>query len=317
MLVRASTTARASSGALIQGLVALYAKDGRWRRAVAASLEGSGHSHDEASSAAELHRLLASRRFDLLALKVRDVNEARELAAVLEGIRMPLHTILVGSIGALPVLPRRRTGTFRFVPGRLEAQELARLVDVSITAGAWDDAADESTSAYELEEVDLEEAIERAAEVVYRDASRKRQRFHSAVVGPDTRALADKVRLRHTLISLLRLTVSLAPYRSLISVEAQASKNDWLIRITAGKSGWSLAKTGQVTEALRQETKTLDAISRAVAGQGGMLWVELVGSAGVAFSMTLPLPLPAECTQSRSGEVTAGGRWSPAVAGRR
>jgi len=284
------TAARTSPGTFTQGCVALYAKDSRWRRAVTKSLDHSGHAHGEASTADELHRLLLAQRFDVITLKVRDAREAREVAAVLENVRLPLHTILVGSVSALPLIPRRRAGTFRFVPGPLDPHELTRLVDVSISAGGWDETFEENGASHQLEEVDLEEAIEQAAATVYRDATRKRQRFHSTVVGPFTQAMADPVRLRQALVALLRLIVSLAPYRARISVEAQAGRGDWLVRIAAGgTNGRSTSKPAHIAEALHQETRTLATISRAVAAQGGMLWVELVGSSGVAFSLTLPL----------------------------
>jgi hypothetical protein len=270
--------------------VALYAADARWRRAVQRGLTGSGHAWRDASSPADLSRVLVGQRFDVLVLKVRDDREARALSRALEDAKLPLHTILVGSVSALPLLPRRRSGTFRFVPGRLAAQEVGRLVDVSISAGGGEDWSEENGVSQQLEELDLEEAIERAAAAVYPDASRKRQRFHSSVVGPDTHALADPLRLREALVSLLRLTVSLAAYRALISVEAQAGRHEWLVRIRAGHNGRPSRTPGHLAGALQQETKTLAAVSRAVARQGGMLWVELAGPAALAFSMTLQLP---------------------------
>ena len=290
MAVRFSTATRPEARTLTQGCVLLYARDKRWRQRAAKTLDAGGHALSEATAVVELHRLLLAQRYDVLALKVRDAAEARELAVALQGVRPPLHTILVGSPSALPLLPRRRGGTFRFVPGPLAPRELARLVDVSISAGGWDEMVEENGAGHQLEEVDLEEAIERAAAVVYREARRKRQRFHSTVVGPFTQALADPVRLGQALVALLRLSVSLAPSNARISVEAQAGQADWLIRIVAGGgNGHPARKPARIAETLHQETKTLAAVSRAVTAQGGMLWVELVGSFGPAFSLTLPL----------------------------
>lgn len=284
-------TRRHAYDAMTQGHVAVYAQDGRWRRAVARSLGEAGHSFAQAASPAEIQQTLAAQRYDVLAMKIRDEQDAREVAGALAGVRLPLHTILVGSASALPLTgQRRRGGTFRYVPGPVTAHELSRLVDLSISAGGWDEGATENGDYPQLEHVELEETIERAAATVYRLASKKRQRFRSEVVGPGTHAYADPAKLRHALTTLLRLIVAVAPYRALISVEAQAGGDEWLIRINASNGRSSPRRTKHVADALREEMKTLSAVSRALKEQGGMLWVELLTSAAPAFSLTLPLP---------------------------
>lgn len=296
-MVTAKLRAEHRAEATTQGHVALYARDARWRRAVAKSLEDGGHSHREATSPAEIHQLLVSQRYDVLALKIRDETEAGEIAEVLEGVPLPVHTILLGSASALSLtLRRRRGGTFRYVPGVLPAKELSRLVDVSISSGTWEECATENGASAPLEEVDLEEIIQSAASAVYSRARRKRQRFHSAIEGPDTHAYANPVKLRWTLIELLKLTVSLAPHGALVSVEAEAGSEDWLIRIRASVTNRTLRSLPQVTEAVREKTKTLAAAARALKSQGGMLWVDIAGPAALAFCLTLPLP--SEATRS-------------------
>ena len=275
--------------AVTQGHVAVYARDARWRRAVAASLEEAGHSCGEAANVEEMKRLLTGQRFDVLALKVRNEAEADDVAEALAGVKLPLHTIVLGSASVLPAsLPRRRGGTFRYVPGPLPARELSRLVDVSISAGMWEEGASDNSEIANLEQVELEETIDSAAAAVYSQANRKHQRFHSAVVGPATHAFADPAKLRQALIALLRMTVSAAPYRALISVDAETSRGEWLIRISATNGKRAPRRRAETTEALRGEAKTLAAVARALQEQGGMLWVELAGPAALAFSLTLP-----------------------------
>lgn len=268
----------------------MYARNARWRRAVANAVEKSGHSCGEAANSADLHRLLLSQRFDVLMLKVSDEEEAHDLTSVIADVKQPLHTILVGDASALPLLPLRRSGTYRFVPGRASAQDLGRLVDVSISSGTWDEGLDENGATIELQEVDIEEAIEDAAVATYADAKRKRQRFHSAVVGTHRQAFADPALLRRVLARLMGLAVALAPTQALISVEAEAGRSEWQIRLRTSGGRRLQRKKTYFAEALRQEASALASIARDLAKQGGMLWVELLGTSGLAFSVTLPLP---------------------------
>lgn len=284
-------TTSSGSRTLTQGHIALYAQDARWRRAMAKSLGKAGHSHQEAASPSEIRRVLDSQRFDVLALKVRDEEDARAVADALEGVTMPLHSIVVGSASALPLTLRaRRGGTFRYVPGRITARELSRLVDLSISAGTWEEGATENGTGAQIEEVDMEEAIESAASAVYGQARRKRQRFTTVVEGPVAGVLADRAKLRHALVTVLRLMVTLAPRGALVSVDARASDDEWLIRVRASSEGGPQREPAQIAQSLREETEALSAASRDVQSQNGMLWVELAGPAALAVCLTLPLP---------------------------
>lgn len=281
-----------------QGHIAIYARDARWRRAVAKELAQSGHSFSAAASPEELHRLLLMQRFDVLALSVRSEEDAREIAQALDGVRLPHHGILVGNASALPLLVGpRRGGTFRYVPGPLTGRELSRLVDASISAGTWDDGAAEHNTCAQIEEVDLEEVIESAASTVYAQAKRRRQRFSTVVEGPVERALGDPAKIRRVFVALLRLVVTLAPRGAHVSVEARAGKDDWTIRFRA--SGGQRGADGiALADSLHEETRTLTAVSRDVQSQGGLLWAELMGPAALALCLTLPLPLEAQVSTS-------------------
>lgn len=288
-----------SHGALAQGHIAVYARDGRWRRSMAKSLGEAGHSYQQAANAAEMRRLLLSQRFDVLALKFRDEPDARDVAQALEDVPLPPHGILVGNASALPLMVGpRHGGTFRYVPGRLTAQELGRLVEASITAGTWEEGIAENGSTAQIEEVDMEEVIESAASAVYALAKRRRLRFSTVVEGPAERAFADPVRLRRILITLLRLVVTLAPRGAHISAEARASEEDWTIRIGASAGDGRARSFAQLADALREETQGLTAVSRDVQHQGGLLWVELMGPVALALCLTLPFSLEEELSES-------------------
>jgi len=273
---------------LAQGHVILYARDGRWRRSMAESLEQAGHSHRDAATAAEMRELLQRQTFDVLTLKVRDEHDAQELTQALEGVRMPVHGILVGTENALALLQAwGQAGDFRYVPGSLRANELSRLVEASISAGAGDESVVENGGDARVEEVDLEEAIERAAAVVYAQARRRRQRFNIVVEGPSTVALANGPRLQRILVSLLTFIVESALRSALISVEARAERDEWTVRIRA--SGVRLDGAAHNVDALRQHADALASASRDIRLQHGMLWVELSRAAALGVCLTLPL----------------------------
>ncbi len=286
---------RDASKSLTQGHVAVYARDTRWRRAMAKRLSQAGHSHGEAANLEEIQQLLRRQRFDVLALKVRDEDDARGVAQALEGVALPPHGILVGSGSALPlILQGRRRATFRYVPGTASADELIRLVDASISAGTWEETRTENGKSTHIEEVDLEEAIESAASAVYTQAKRKGQRLHTLVEGPGASALADPTKLRRAFVVLLRMVVNLAPRGALISIEARAGRDEWAIRLHASANRRPAVDPAQLAEALREQTQALTAASGDIRQQGGLLWVELQGPGGLGLCLTLPLPPGAE-----------------------
>ena len=281
-----------------QGHIAVYAKDARRRQALARTLSAAGHSHHEAATPDELHRLLDHQQFDVAALIVRDSEEAEALAAALDDVQLPLHTILVGSASALPLtLKRRRGSTFRFVPGQLTAREITHLVDSSISAGTWDEASTDNGHGSHLERVELEEIIERAAATVYSEAKRKRQRFNTVVSGAHGYVLGNPAKLRHIFSALLRLFVSLAPTGVTVSIDAHAN-DKWVIDVKASDGKARRRPVADIAAELREERAALTAVAREIREQGGMLWVELAGPAALALCLTLPLP--AEALESAS-----------------
>ncbi len=282
-----------------QGHIVVYAKDAKRRQALARTLSAAGHSHHEAATPSELHRLLDHQQFDVAALIVRNSEEAEALAAALDGMQLPLHTILVGSDSGLPLtLKRRRGSTFRFVPGQLTAREITHLVDSSISAGTWDEATTDNGYGSHLEQVELEEIIEHAAAAVYSEAKRKRQRFNTVVSGDFGYVLGNPAKLRHMFSALLRLIVSLAPVGSVVSIEAHAANDRWVTDIKTSDDKASQRPVADIAAELREEPAALTAVAREVRGQGGMLWVELAGPAALALCLTLPLP--AEALESAS-----------------
>jgi hypothetical protein len=280
-----------------QGSVALYARDARWRRAVAKRLVRDGHSCEEVRAASGVGDALRARRFDVLALNVRDEADSRAIAEGIGEARLPLHTVVVGSASSLGLtLHRRRGGTFRYVPGRLTSVEVARLIELALCAGGWEEAPFENGTAPLIEEVDLKDLLDEAAVAVYSSAKRKRLRFNTTVEGPSTSTLGDPQRLVRAFERLLGLVVSLAPRDGLVSVEAEGSGEDWVVRFRLG-NGRPLTEPGKVAGTLREQTRTLSAVSKELKEQGGMLWVELGGPHAFAFSLTLP---PAPETQGRA-----------------
>jgi len=289
----------ANGGPAELGHIAVYARDARWRRAMGRSLEQAGHSHHEAASPEEVCALLARQRFDVLALKVRDDDDAQEIAEALREVRLPPHGILVGGAGVrLLGLNARAEGTWRFVPRPLPAEAVSRLVDLSMSSGTWDESTVENGNGSPIEEVDMEEAIETAASAVYAQARRRRQHFSVVVDGYGQRVYTDAGRLRRALVALLRLVVTLAPRGAHVAVEARASKDEWTVRIAASAGRDGARAFSHLADHLGDETHALTAVSRDVHLLGGLLWVELLGPAALALCLTLPLPPEAQLSES-------------------
>lgn len=271
-----------------QGQVMLYARDARWRRSAKRCLEKAGHSCDDAGDADDLAERLRRRRYDVLALRVGDEDEARSISDQLQELPWPTHTILLGCASALPLAFHRRPGgTFRYSPGSLPADELGRLVDITIRSGAWDDAECQGSGGLTVEEVDVQELIDSVASVVYEEANRKRQRFRSTIAAPTTLMFADRTKLRKALTSILRLVVRLAPNRSLISVDV-AGDGEWVIRVSATNGRTPASWPAFVVDELLRDASVLTTTSKSLLDQGGMLWVDLMGAGAVAISMRLP-----------------------------
>jgi hypothetical protein len=288
----------------MQGHVLIFARDKRWRRAVEEALDAGGHSQQSAGDAAALRELAGRQRFDVVTMRVRNDEEATELADALEGQRLPDHGVLVGSFAALSLIQRLgRRGTFRYVPGAVRPHEVVRLVEACISAGTVEEAHDGSI-ATQIEEVDLEEACEDAAASVYSEARKRNQRFNTVIEGPDTIALADAGKLRRVLRSLLHVLVNASPRGARISMEAHATGDDWLVRL--GSTNGRENSLVHASERLQDETRALAAASRLMNEQGGLLWIELSGDAAAGLCLTLPLPMPAIelPASSRSGGVS-------------
>lgn len=274
-----------------QGHVVVFAQNCRWLEATKRNLEAAGHTCQQASAPADLRELLLRQRFDLLVLKVRSEAVANELAEALEGVRPAHHTIALGSASALSLRPSTlRSGTFRYVPGTLSAQELTSLAETSIGAEGASDEEGEGNGECTDSEVDLQEVIDRAAAAVSSQANHKRQRFNTAVSGPALHVVGNRLKLRRTLTSLFRLIVMLAPPGATVSVEAHTAAEGLTARVRVSNGAKARGSAAQLTEELRDEADALSKVSEVVRDQGGMLWVELAGPAAFGICLTLPLP---------------------------
>ena len=275
-----------------RGHIALYARDGEWRQAASGALDACGHSWQAAASVRELHRVLHSQRFDVVVLNLQGEDDAREIVEELADAPLPRRGILIGDAAVLSLLhgPLPQVA-LQFLPRTPSAHQLCQLVDASIVASGWEEDADEHGNGHGVEEIDLGEAIERAAAAVYPQAKRRNQRFATVVEGPNERALADPVKTRRAFVALLRMLIAIAPREALISVDARAGEADWTVRFQA--AGRTPAG------ALREEAPTLRMVAREVAAQGGLFWTELTGPSSLALCLTLALPAATTSDTSR------------------
>lgn len=277
------------------GHIVVYAKNERRRRAIVRALEAGSHSCRMAGTPAQLRRLLDHQRFDAGILVVRDRNEAEELAPPLDHVRLPTHTIVIGSARALPHLRRRRGDTLRITPSNLTAGEIAKLAEASLSQGTWDEISTEGNGGSPREALELEEIIESAATAVYAQAKRKRQRFTTVVSASEGHVLGNRSVLRRVFSRLLAAVVELAPVGAAITTSANDESGEWQISIGAHNGGATRSSLATTAAELDQEHDVLQAVSQDIRDQGGILWVELAGP--TALSVCFTLPLPAEALQ--------------------
>jgi hypothetical protein len=239
-----------------------------------------------------LRRLLEHQRFDAGALVVRDQDEADDLGPAFDRVRLPTHTIVIGSASALPHLKRRRGDTLRFGSSHLTAGEISKLAGASIRQGTWDEFAGEADDSPHHETLELEEIIENAATAVYKQAKRKQQRFTTVVSASDGHVLGSRAALRGIFRRLLGTVVDLGPIGAAITIKASDEHGEWQISVGA-RNGTARPTLAATSAELIEEHDTLKAISQDIRDQGGILWVELAGPAAISLCLTLPLPAEA------------------------
>jgi len=274
-----------------KGHIAIYAVNDRRRNAICRAARAAGHSCEDAGTVDDLRRALEQHRFDVGVWVVRDEAEAETLGRALDGLKLPIHTLVIGAPAALPHIRRRRGGSLRFVPAHLTAAEIARVATTSITRGTWIEEGEDTN--HQREAVELESIIDSAASSVYADARRKSQRFSSSVSAETGQVFGSRSALRKIFSSLLGVVVELAPAGASINTQAVEGDDEWQISVAATVNGASRRPISTKAGDLSDEEDALQAVSQEIRDQGGILWVDLAGPEALSVSFTLPLPAEA------------------------
>ncbi len=283
---------RQTKDASPKGHIAIYAANDRRGRAIARAADAAGHSSREADTPANVRGLLDHQRFDVGVWVLRDDAEASDLGLALEGVKLPVHTLVVGPATALLNVKRRRGGSLRLIPRNLTAAEIAKVAGDSIGQGTWDEPviADEANG---REPVVLESIIESAASIVYKRAQRKKQRFSTVVSGTSGQILGRRTKLSKIFTALLRIVVDLAPVGASIATTANENGGEWQITVAASHGDAARRSISTTASELSDEEEALRAVSQEVRDQGGILWVDLAGPEALSVCFTLPLPAEA------------------------
>ena len=275
-----------------KGHIAIYASNDRRGNAIARAVEAAGHSCQKANTPADVRRLLDHQRFDVGTWVVRDDVQASDLGSALEGTKLPIHTVVVGSATALLHIKRRRGGSLRLVSSNFNAAEIAKVAGDSIGQGTWEEPviADDANG---REPVVLESIIESAASAVYKRAQRKQQRFSTVVSSSSGNILGRRTQLSKIFTALLRIIVDLAPVGATIATTANESASEWQITVAASQGDAARRPIATTAGELKEEEEALQAVSQEIRDQGGILWVDLAGPEALSLCFTLPLPAEA------------------------
>ncbi|MCI0890724.1 MAG: hypothetical protein J4O04_07940 [Chloroflexi bacterium] len=275
-----------------KGHIAIYASNDRRGSAIARAVEAAGHSSQKANTPADVRRLLDHQRFDVGTWVVRDDVEASDLGEALEGTKLPMHTVVVGSASTLPQIKRRRGGSLRLVSSNLTAAEIAKVAGASIGQGTWEEPVTDD-DANHREPVVLESIIESAASAVYKRAKRKQQRFSTVVSSASGQILGRRTQLSRIFTALLRIVVDIAPVGASIATTANENASEWQITVAASHGDAARRPIATTASELQDEEEALQAVSQEIRDQGGILWVDLAGPEALSLCFTLPLPAEA------------------------
>ena len=272
-----------------KGHIAIYASNDRRGSAIARAAEGCGHSSQKANTSAGVRRVLDHQRFDVGVWVVRDEAEAVDLGAALEGTKLPIHTVVVGSATALPHIKRRRGGSLRLVPSNLTAAEIATVAGACIGRGTWEEQGDADDGNHR-EPILLESIIEAAASANYTRAKRKQQRFSTVVSSASGHVFGTRRQLRRIFTKLIRVVIDLAPVGATIATIAHENATEWEICVTASSGDAPRRPIATTAGELSDEEEAIREISQDIRNQGGILWIDLAGSEAMSVCFTLAIP---------------------------
>lgn len=223
---------------------------------------------------------------------LREIARQREfLSAVCRELQLTTQA-LTGHVELLAAEFRRPSAYLSQIHRRLRrlATVLADLAEITSPGPEGPEPQAES--------VDLEDAVEDAASVVYTEALRRQQRLVTDV-SPEARTLrTDPSTLRRLLVQLLDYAVWATPPGGTVKVSTHSAKDSCLVGVLAAGASIDekdLASVFRPFAKLREggpvsETATpgLALARRLVQSLGGEIWVEPLAEGGGAFFFSIP-----------------------------
>ncbi len=142
-----------------------------------------------------------------------------------------------------------------------------------------------------LTDVDLEDAVEAAAVVVYPSASERRQRLVIDIDDSVPKVYADSVKLKRILTNLLEHASRHAPRAGTVTVRACADQGDCVISVSHAGDGATQADLRRLfgPDAGKNGLPSLSRVQRLVEQHGGRLWIESQKGQGTTAFVSLPL----------------------------
>lgn len=169
---------------------------------------------------------------------------------------------------------------------------------ISVISAFLDELVFEMTSGDEelnLSVVDLEDAVEAAAIVVYPTASERQQRLVIDIDEEVAHVRADRTKLKMALTNLLDYATRHSPILGTVTVGASRDEDQCVIVVSHAGEGVTQSELRRLfSPASRGEGTTglgLSQAKRIVEQHGGRVWVESQRGSGTSVFISLPAPL--------------------------
>jgi len=184
-----------------------------------------------------------------------------------------------------------------------EARQAVRVLSRFLTE-LIEDLGSDAGRTLALAPVDLEDAVEAAAIVVYPSATERRQRLTVDIDDSIVRIEADSARLKRALVNLLAHACHQSPDMGSVSVRARPEGDACVISISYHDDAITLSGLRRLFKPVEGDARGtgLSSVQKLVEEQGGRLWMESQKWSGTTIFLSLPLSptMAAEAVRSYS-----------------
>lgn len=142
-----------------------------------------------------------------------------------------------------------------------------------------------------LSRFDLEDTVESAAMAVYPSASDRRQRLVIDVEASVAVVVADRIKLKRVLTSLLAHASAQSRRSGTITIHARRDLDECILSVSYRGEPLGTAELGELFRRAPADSRTgLHAVRGLVEAHGGRLWIESEKNTGTSIFVSFPSP---------------------------